>query len=161
MGNQQHSVNGLVNNQPNNTSQETDIDYTEGPADNAQVQGKMNLDLSELDKESATRVGNMQTFMNQSSPEMKEFMKRNPAAAEDMLRDASKGIGIESKAKGPGVGDFAMVALNMLENQQKQKQQKEQADLVAARSVTGAGAGRTDKLSLPTDELGWYNYFWS
>jgi len=45
---------------------------------------KINIDRTE-------RIGNMQDFMKNSSPKMKEFMKNNPAAAEDLLRDAGKG----------------------------------------------------------------------
>ena len=65
--------------------------------------GKMDLKLEGLDKASATRIGNMQNFWNNSSPKMIEFMKNNPKAAEDLLRDAGKGVGSGSGAGG-GIG---------------------------------------------------------
>ena len=65
--------------------------------------GKMDLNLKGLDEASATRIGNMQSFMNNASPRMKDLMIKNPAMAEDLLRDAGKGIGV----KGAGASSLA------------------------------------------------------
>ena len=104
---------------------------------------KMNLNLKGLDEASATRIGNMQSFMNNASPKMTEILSRNPAMAEDLLRDASKGIGVDAAAGGIGAAGAMKIASTVLGMMQK----KEKAPTPGLTVHTGAKSPDEDYLA--------------
>ena len=97
---------------------------------------QMNLNLEGLNKASATRIGNMQSFMNNASPRMLEFMKNNTAAAEDLLRDAGKGIGVEG---GGGLSAAGVGALGKLMVQADPKGGKEWTEPITKVNTSNKG----------------------
>ena len=77
---------------------------------------KMNLNLKSLDEASATRIGNMQSLFNNASPERLEQLRNNPRMAEDLLRDAGKGIGVGGgEAAGLGAAGGMQIAGKVLQ----------------------------------------------